>query len=147
HPDRAASIAPLAGKFGRTVLYSELSFSAEADIIVVDVMGVLFELYGLADAAFIGGSMVPMGGQNILEPAIWGIPALHGPYMEDFADHTARLDSLGAAYRVSSPSDVESLWRKASSGCLPDCAKAVSNFFSEKSGASARAWRCFEKYL
>ena len=147
HPERSGSIASMADKFGKTALYSELPPAGEADIIVVDVIGVLFELYGLAEAAFIGGSMVPRGGQNILEPAIWGVPVLHGPHMEDFAEHTAELDSTGAAYRVSTPGDIEGLWRDAASGRLPNCCEAVSKFFSEKSGASARAWKYFEKYL
>ena len=47
-------------------------------------MGELFDLYGAAQVAFVGGSLVPTGGQNILEPVAWGVPTIHGPHMENF---------------------------------------------------------------
>ncbi|MEO7993684.1 MAG: glycosyltransferase N-terminal domain-containing protein [bacterium] len=52
--------------------------------IVVDTLGDLMSLYGLADCAFVGGSLIPRGGHNILEPAAQGCPVLHGPSMENF---------------------------------------------------------------
>jgi len=56
-----------------------------ADLLIVDTMGELFTLYGMSDAAFVGGSLINLGGQNILEPIAWGVPTLHGPYMSNFA--------------------------------------------------------------
>jgi 3-deoxy-D-manno-octulosonic-acid transferase len=50
-----------------------------ADLLIVDTMGELFTLYGISDAAFVGGSLLDMGGQNILEPVAWGVPTVHGP--------------------------------------------------------------------
>jgi len=47
-------------------------------------VGELFDLYGLAQAAFVGGSLVDLGGQNILEPIAWGVPTMHGPHMDNF---------------------------------------------------------------
>lgn len=55
-------------------------------LIVVDGIGELFTLYGLADAAFSGGSLVPKGGHNILEIAVWENPPIYGPSYEDFQD-------------------------------------------------------------
>jgi 3-deoxy-D-manno-octulosonic-acid transferase len=68
---------------------SGLSFSLRssgntADIIIVDTMGELFNLYGASDVAFVGGSLVDLGGQNILEPIAWGVPTIHGQYMSNF---------------------------------------------------------------
>jgi 3-deoxy-D-manno-octulosonic-acid transferase len=68
---------------------SGLSFSLRnsgnpADIIIVDTMGELFNLYGASDVAFVGGSLVDLGGQNILEPIAWGVPTIHGKYMSNF---------------------------------------------------------------
>lgn len=54
------------------------------DILILDTVGELFDLYGLAHAAFVGGSLVKLGGQNILEPIVWGIPTIHGPHMDNF---------------------------------------------------------------
>ena len=54
------------------------------DLLIIDTAGELFDLYGAAQAAFVGGSLVDLGGQNILEPIAWGIPTIHGPHMYKF---------------------------------------------------------------
>jgi 3-deoxy-D-manno-octulosonic-acid transferase len=56
----------------------------DTDILFVDTMGELFDLYGIADVAFVGGSLKNLGGQNILEPIAWGVPTIHGAYMSNF---------------------------------------------------------------
>ncbi len=71
-------------------------------VIVVDVIGELFKVYGLATAVFCGGSLVPRGGQNILEAAAWGKVVLYGPSMEDFLDERAMLEEAGAGITVRS---------------------------------------------
>ncbi len=78
----------------------------EADVTLVDVMGELFHLYGLAQVAFCGGSLAPRGGQNPLEPAAWGVPVLYGPSMEDFIDARTMLEGCGAGYTVHRPADL-----------------------------------------
>jgi 3-deoxy-D-manno-octulosonic-acid transferase len=55
-----------------------------ASVILVDTIGDLSGLYSIADVVFCGGSLVTQGGQNVLEPAIWGKPVLYGPHMDDF---------------------------------------------------------------
>ena len=54
-------------------------------IIIVDVIGELFKVYSLATIVYCGGSLVPKGGQNILEAAAWGKVIFYGPSMEDFS--------------------------------------------------------------
>jgi len=74
------------------------------DVVIVDTFGELFYLYGASDVAFVGGSLVDLGGQNILEPLAWGIPTMHGPYMENFA---WALEVVGAfTIKVSSPGEL-----------------------------------------
>jgi 3-deoxy-D-manno-octulosonic-acid transferase len=58
--------------------------SRNAPVILVDTIGDLVGLYSIANVVFCGGSLVPQGGQNVLEPAVWGKPVLYGPYMDDF---------------------------------------------------------------
>ena len=53
-------------------------------VVIIDTIGDLFSLYGAADLAFVGGSLVPHGGQNILEPAAWGLAPLYGPNLQNF---------------------------------------------------------------
>jgi 3-deoxy-D-manno-octulosonic-acid transferase len=71
-------------------------------IIVVDVIGELFKIYSLATVVFCGGSLVPRGGQNILEPAAWGKVVFHGPSMEDFLSEKNILAGIGADITVTS---------------------------------------------
>ncbi|MBW2072486.1 MAG: hypothetical protein JRI89_14690 [Deltaproteobacteria bacterium] len=85
-------------------LYSRLIDGGEtrkAGVILVDRMGALFDLYGLADVVFCGGSLIPLGGQNILEPAAWGKPVFYGPHMENFAEARTLLESAGCGWTVA----------------------------------------------
>ncbi|MEW6263431.1 MAG: 3-deoxy-D-manno-octulosonic acid transferase [Thermodesulfobacteriota bacterium] len=92
------------------------------DVTLVDVMGELFFLYGLANAAFCGGSLVKRGGQNPLEPAVWGVPVLYGPSMEDFLDARELLEASGAGRAVTGPDDLYEAVREL----LADSEKARS---------------------
>ena len=68
--------------------------------VVVDTIGELERVYGLADLVFVGGSLLPHGGQNMLEPAAQGRPVLYGPHVDNFAQETTLLESAGASLRV-----------------------------------------------
>ena len=70
-------------------------------IIVIDVIGELFKVYSLATVVFCGGSLVPKGGQNILEAAAWGKVVLYGPSMEDFSQEKEALERVGAGITVT----------------------------------------------
>ncbi|MEW5735634.1 MAG: glycosyltransferase N-terminal domain-containing protein [Thermodesulfobacteriota bacterium] len=72
-----------------------------ADCLVVNTMGDLFSLYAAADLAFCGGSLVPKGGQNVLEPAVWSVPVLFGPHMDDFAESRDLLLAARGGFQVS----------------------------------------------
>ena len=69
-------------------------------IIIVDVIGELFKVYSLASIVYCGGSLVPKGGQNILEAAAWGKVIFYGPSMEDFSAEKALLEEAGCGVTV-----------------------------------------------
>ncbi len=69
-------------------------------VLVVDRIGILPELYAAADVVFVGGSLVPRGGHNVLEPAALGKPILFGPHMENFSGPARALTEAGAAFVV-----------------------------------------------
>jgi 3-deoxy-D-manno-octulosonic-acid transferase len=75
-------------KFFRVVRFSTLKegIQGKIDVVVVDTIGDLVGIYGKSRIAFVGGSLAPYGGQNILEPLFFGTPVIFGPYMENFRD-------------------------------------------------------------
>jgi 3-deoxy-D-manno-octulosonic-acid transferase len=99
HPERFDEVAGLLGHRG----YDFQRFSGledgrriESEILLVDAMGVLDGFYALSDAAFVGGSLVPVGGHNILEPAMHGVPVLTGPHLHNFREMAEKMISSGA---------------------------------------------------
>jgi 3-deoxy-D-manno-octulosonic-acid transferase len=71
-----------------------------APVVILDTMGELQSLYSIATIVFCGGSLAPLGGQNILEPAVWAKPVLYGPYMEDFLDAKSLLEDTGGGVQI-----------------------------------------------
>jgi 3-deoxy-D-manno-octulosonic-acid transferase len=73
----------------------------EIQVILGDSMGEMFAYYVAADLAFIGGSLLPFGGQNLIEACAVGTPAIVGPHMYNFAEATRLAVSAGAAIQIS----------------------------------------------
>ena len=65
-------------------------------VFVVDTLGELMQFYGCADVAFVGGSLQPVGGHNLLEPAAVGTAMVTGPHLHNFSDIAHQLDAAGA---------------------------------------------------
>jgi 3-deoxy-D-manno-octulosonic-acid transferase len=86
------------------------AISEDVTVILVDSIGELASLYRVADGVFVGGSLVPSGGHNILEPAAFGKIPVFGPSMENFSEIASRFVSAGAAVQVESPEDVGVAW-------------------------------------
>jgi 3-deoxy-D-manno-octulosonic-acid transferase len=89
---------------------AEFSIPDDVTVILLDSIGELASLYSVADGAFVGGSLVPSGGHNILEPAAFGKIPVFGPSMENFAEIAARFTAAGAAVQVESPEDAGVAW-------------------------------------
>ncbi len=103
HPERAANIARLARRRGLSyVLRSqhEGEIDPSTDVLIGDTLGELLRFYAAADVAFVGGSLVPTGGHNLLEPAALGKPVVVGPHTFNFLDITRLAVRRGAATRI-----------------------------------------------
>ncbi len=103
HPERLEEVERLVRKAGLPfVRRSQLPATPMdgAAVILLDTMGELAQLYSAAAAVFIGGSLIPHGGQNILEPAAVGRPVVHGPHMGNFAEMRDLFREAGAAIQV-----------------------------------------------
>jgi 3-deoxy-D-manno-octulosonic-acid transferase len=79
---------------------------AAADVLLVDTLGELLDFYAAADVAFVGGSLVPIGGHNLLEPAALGVPVLTGPHNSNSEEIARLLISRGAALVVNNASEL-----------------------------------------
>lgn len=103
HADRGIQIATDLGIEGLKVVRRSTGETPthDTDIYLADTMGEMGLIYRLATIAFVGGSLVPHGGQNPLEPARLGCAILHGPHIDNFASIYANLDSVGAARQIS----------------------------------------------
>jgi 3-deoxy-D-manno-octulosonic-acid transferase len=109
-PERFVEVERMAREAGfATVRRSNLPIDAEpkADVVVLDTLGELAQVYQLATAVFVGGSLVDHGGHNILEPAAFGKPIVFGPHMHNFAEIADTFVTKLAGIQVQSDHDLE----------------------------------------
>jgi 3-deoxy-D-manno-octulosonic-acid transferase len=103
HPERFDEVERLCKAEGlATIRRSELPIDTEprCDAVILDTIGELAHLYQIATAVFVGGSLVPAGGHNILEPALYGKPIVFGPHMENFTEIAESFLTNRAAIQV-----------------------------------------------
>ena len=103
HPQRFDEVAALIGRYG--LRYQRRStgaaIAADTRVVLGDSMGEMFAYYAACDVAFVGGSLLPFGGQNMIEPCAVGKPVLFGPYTYNFSEAAENAVAAGAALRVS----------------------------------------------
>jgi 3-deoxy-D-manno-octulosonic-acid transferase len=109
HPERFVYAARLSRRLGfKSARRSELQgpLDAEIEVLIGDTMGELQIFYGAVDVAFIGGSLVPTGGHNLLEAAAVGTPVVFGPHMFNFEEIGAMARERGAGVQIKSADDL-----------------------------------------
>ncbi len=107
HIERTREIGSLLERHGfRYQLRSEIDPQDQKrveKIVIINTFGELFKLYSIGTIIFCGASLVPLGGQNPLEAAVWGKAVIYGPHMDDFLDAKALLEEKNAGILVSGP--------------------------------------------
>ncbi|MDR1076995.1 MAG: lipid IV(A) 3-deoxy-D-manno-octulosonic acid transferase [Xanthomonadaceae bacterium] len=100
HPERFGKARALAEAAGwRVSTRQQQRWPGEGDdVFVIDTLGELMSFYACARAAFVGGSLQPIGGHNLLEPAEVGTPPVTGPYLRNFAEISQRMREVGALW-------------------------------------------------
>lgn len=124
HPERFASVAQMLAETGVPVWRrSQLRGDEELalGVLLLDTVGELASIYSLADVAFVGGSLVPRGGHNILEPASYGKAIIVGPHTENFRDIVEMFRREQAVLVAHDALELARLW----SELLDDAAKRV----------------------
>ena len=148
HPQRFDEVADLLRTRGLRFVRRTAMDTAGADVRVVlgDSMGEMFAYYGASDVAFVAGSLLPHGGQNLLEPIALGVPVLVGPHTFNFAEAARAAVHAGAAIRVG---DADELFERAATlladpqkrATMSRCANA---FIAEHRGATQHVWEWLE---
>jgi 3-deoxy-D-manno-octulosonic-acid transferase len=110
HPPRFTEAAQALGAAGVSFVRRSQGEAQDADataeVLLLDTLGELLDFYAAADLAFVGGSLVPVGGHNLLEPAALGVPILTGPYTANAAEIARLLVARGAAEVVHNPEEL-----------------------------------------
>ncbi len=108
HPERFDAVARLLAHRGVVVSRrsSGEDLAPDTQVFLIDTIGELARAYRLADIAFIGGSLVPTGGHNPLEPAVWGVPVLSGPHVHNFKEVYDEMIDAGGARLVADSSEL-----------------------------------------
>jgi 3-deoxy-D-manno-octulosonic-acid transferase len=151
HPDRGAAIARTIGATGLRVglrSHEELP-TASTDIYVADTMGELGLFYRLAPIVFMGGSLVPHGGQNPIEAVKLGASIVHGPHVFNFSDVYEALDKAGGARVADGPEAlIKQLGRLLADPAAREISVAASTRVVEQlGGALERTMAALEPYL
>ena len=112
HPERFEVVAQLCRDRELTLVRRSEGASPEESVQVLlgDTMGELLLLLGTGDVVFVGGSLMPRGGHNLIEPAVWGLPLLSGPSLYNFAEVSRLLREAGALTLVDSQTALAEAW-------------------------------------
>ena len=144
HPQRFDEVFALMGARGLRCVRRTSGDRVDRSTRVVlgDTVGEMLAYCAAADVAFIGGSLLPLGGQNLLEPIAVGVPTLVGPHMFNFAETTERAIEAGAAERVADADAlVAEVGRLLRDPVLRDTMRAAAaTFMGSHRGAADRLW-------
>jgi 3-deoxy-D-manno-octulosonic-acid transferase len=151
HPERFKPVALGCRSYGFvTHTRSEHGVAgSDTQCFVVDTLGELLTFYAGADVAFVGGSLVPIGGHNVLEPAALGVPVVVGPYMFNFAEINASLLDAGAEQQVLDGDELGAAITRllADEALRKRVGQAAQHAFEREQGSVLRTLAIIEKAL
>jgi 3-deoxy-D-manno-octulosonic-acid transferase len=142
HPQRFAEVEALAAEYSylKATGLTGPAPTTSPDIVLLDTIGDLASVYSIADGAFVGGSLVPRGGHNPLEPAQFGVPVVMGASYENFRDIVARLRAEQAIMIARNSAELE----VSLADCVEDRDRTAElgrrgqSVFEQQQGATAR---------
>lgn len=153
HPQRTAEIESLLKNAGlRYQKRTNLSAAhplQRGDVLLVDTVGEMMNLYALSDIAYVGGSLVPLGGHNLLEPASVGVPSVFGPHMNNFREIEELVLRYGAGIQVQTPEELTAACRAlfASTELRRVMGLNGLKLMRDNGGATTRHIKVISKYL
>ena len=154
HPDRVGEVVEQLAALGAraqslTKLRSGEQTLIPTEPLIVDTVGELGRIYGMAHLVFVGGSLVPHGGHNVLEPAARGKVVLYGLHTHNFMQETALLEKVGGAIRVRDTAHLEQELERLAQDqeAREHMAQAGMGVVRDQRGATERTLSALEHYL
>lgn len=151
HPQRFDEVGALLQQHDlKTVRRSADLPAADTEVWLGDSMGEMAAYFTLADLAFIGGSLLPLGGQNLIEGAACGCPVLVGPHTFNFLQATEDAIAAGAAQRIATPAELGATVKRLLNGSerseLASMRRAAGQFAAAHRGAAQRTLNLIERW-
>jgi 3-deoxy-D-manno-octulosonic-acid transferase len=149
HPERFNAVTDLLMSRGVPVVRRSLWIGEPPEngaVFLLDSIGELAAMYALADVAFVGGSLVPRGGHNVLEPAYFGKPIMVGPHTENFRDIIRRFENADAIVRTQAPIESAGALLREPVKCA-DLGARAKQVIDENAGATERTVSALEVLL
>lgn len=148
HPQRCDEVERLSHNFPfRFVRKTKILPDKEWDILILDTLGELAQFYALSDVSFIGGSLIPWGGQNLLEPAFYQKPVFFGPHMENFAFLAEKFIRSAAAKVVHKEEDLVEMFLIQDEKHLQEMGKRAKQTLKSLQGATEETLKVIESLM
>ena len=153
HPERFNEVAQLITRYGlRDIKRTALTRQAQTnpyDVILLDTIGELSKLYSIGTIIFVGGSLVPIGGHNVLEPAVHKKAVLFGPHMDNFLEISSHLMNNGGGLQVHTREELLTHAQKLLSDdtLRTDLGEKAFEIISPNQGAIEKAMEIIETFI
>jgi 3-deoxy-D-manno-octulosonic-acid transferase len=151
HPERANAVAAAISAAGfsfRRRSAGDMPLKA-GEVLLVDLLGQLMKFFAAGDVAFVGGTLVPVGGHNLLEPAALGLPVLVGPHLDNVRDVAEMMREAGALTLVQDPDALAAAtaWLFGNQATRRSIGGVAREKVEENRGALERALALAKPYL
>ena len=148
HPERAEEVEKIAKSYGFKI-QRKTSFLAHQPwhVLIVDTIGELPKFYALSDVSFVGGSLIPWGGHNLLEPAFYGKPIFFGPHMENFSYLAQKFLQEKAALQIKNDQDLVSMFLAEKREEVEEMGKRANKILNNLQGATEITLKIIENSM
>ncbi|NIO49270.1 MAG: hypothetical protein GTN73_07540 [Candidatus Aminicenantes bacterium] len=148
HPERFDDVERICRNFSFKVMRrTRVSPNKQWHILILDTIGELAHFYALSDISFVGGSLVPWGGQNLLEPAFYKKPIFFGPHMENFAFLAEKFVQSGAARIINKDKDLDELFLIRDEKSLEKMGNSAKETLNSLKGATEKTIKAIEAMI
>jgi len=148
HPQRADEVKRLSQNFGLRVQRRTSVFQkTEWDVLVIDTIGELPKFYALADVTFVGGSLIPWGGHNLLEPAFYKKPIFFGPHMDNFSFLAKKFIYSKAAQVIEKEEDLVEMFLAKKEDSLKEMGNKAKKTLNSFQGATEKTIKVIEALM